>query len=254
MAQSAVPSVSIITPAWNSARFIGQAIGSVVAQTFRDWEMTIVDDCSVDDTCGIVEGFMKTDPRIRLIRLGKRSGPAVARNTAIEAASGRYIAFLDSDDMWLPEKLERQLRFMEERGCIFSYSSYKKMNEGGNITSGPLKFPAETSYELLLRSNCIGCLTAVYDAGKIGKVYMPLIEKRQDYGLWLRILAMGHTARLLDECLAVYRVRPGSISNNKLKAAYYQWMIYRKLEGLSLLKSVRCFLSYAYHGYKKYKT
>jgi len=244
--------ISIITPSYKSASFISQTIESVLAQTYQDWEMIIVDDVSPDDSNEIIEEYCKKDSRIKLIKLEKNSGPAVARNRAIEEAKGRYIAFLDADDLWMPQKLEKQLAFMSEHDVAFTYSSYHLMDEEGNDL-GSFVTKESISYECMLRTCSVGCLTAIYDTEKLGKVYMPLIRKRQDYGLWLKILREMKTTKGILEPLATYRILKNSVSSNKLKAAQYQWKIYREVEKLSLFKSVYCFVQYAYYGVMKYK-
>ncbi len=246
------PSVSVITPAYNAARFVRETIKSVQAQTFTDWEMIVIDDCSTDNTKDVVEEQAGNDPRIRLLRMDKNSGQALARNKGMRVARGKYIAFLDSDDLWLPEKLAMQTEFMEKTGHVLTYSSYKKINEKGDVISNPLKCPPVVNLDSLLRSNNIGCLTAVYNAEKLGKVYMPNIPKREDYALWLKILSMGNKAYLVDRCLAMYRIRQGSVSNNKASAAFYQWKLYREIEKLPLMKSLKYFFSYALNGFIKF--
>ncbi|MGB9902665.1 glycosyltransferase family 2 protein [Methanothrix sp.] len=238
--------VSIITPCHNSSEFISQTIDSVLAQTYGNWEMIIVDDCSTDSTVQIVEDYLKKDSRIRLIRLGRNCGPAVARNRAIEEARGRYIAFLDSDDIWLPEKLEKQTAFMRENDVDLCYSSYYIIDESGS-EKGVFITKEKATYWDLLKTCCIGNLTAIYDAEKLGKQYMEDVG-HQDYTLWLRILKGGATARGILEPLAKYRIRSKSISSNKIKAARWQWHIYRNVERLSLLQSVYYFAHYAYNG------
>ena len=244
--------VSIITPSYKSERFISQTIESVLAQTYQNWEMIIVDDVSPDDSNEVIEEYCKKDSRIKLIKLEKNSGPAVARNRAIEEAQGRYIAFLDADDLWMPEKLEKQLAFMTEHDLAFTYSSYDLMDEDGNDL-GSFVTKASISYEGMLKTCSVGCLTAIYDTEKLGKVYMPLIRKRQDYGLWLKILKEIKTTKGMLEPLATYRILKNSVSSNKIKAAQYQWKIYREVEKLNLFHSVYYFAQYAYHGVMKYK-
>lgn len=244
--------VTVVTPTFNTAHFVKQTIESVQAQTYKNWEMIIVDDCSLDNTCEIVEEKAKTDDRVRLIRLSQNAGVAVSRNTAIEAANGRYIAFLDSDDLWLPDKLQKQIGFMQKYNCALSYAAYKKIDEAGSIISDTVKVPERVNYKRLLLSCVIGCLTAIYDTKILGKVHLPL-KNHEDYGLWLKILKMGYEAYGLNECLALYRIRNKSVSSNKLKAASYQWKIYREVEKLPLHKSIWYFINYAYYGYKKMK-
>jgi len=246
------PVVSIVMPAYNSADFISASVQSVIAQSFTDWELIIVDDASSDDTVAVVNQLQLNEPRIQFIALGQNQGAAVARNTAIEAAKGRYIAFLDCDDLWLPHKLERQLAAMTEQQSALSYSAYHVINET-NERLATFVPPAQVTYKDLLRTCSIGCLTAMYDTKQLGKVTMPLIRKRQDYGLWLKILKQTPVAHGITEPLAEYRQRENSISSNKLKAAQYQWKIYRDVEQLSWLRSVYYFVNYAVAGVLKYR-
>ena len=244
--------VSIITPSYKSERFISQTIESVLAQTYKNWEMIIVDDVSPDNSNEIIEEYSKKDSRIKLIKLEKNSGPAVARNRAIEEAKGRYIAFLDADDLWHPEKLEKQIAFMSKNDLAFTYSSYNLMDEEGN-SLGSFKTKEKITYSEMLKTCSVGCLTAIYDTKKLGKVYMPNILKRQDYGLWLKILKEINTTKGIVEPLGTYRILKNSVSSNKINAAKYQWKIYREVEKLSLVKSAYYFVQYAYYGFKKYK-
>jgi len=243
--------VSIITPSYNSEKFIAKTIESVMTQTYENWEMIIVDDCSQDNSNEIIENYMQQDKRIKLIKLDKNSGPAIARNTAIKQAKGRYIAFLDADDLWLPEKLEKQINFMNYNDLAFTYSAYKIIDESDNDL-GWFVPPATATYDSLLKTNYIGCLTAIYDSQKLGKIYMPKILKRQDYALWLKILKQIKQTKGITEPLAVYRIRQNSVSSNKIKAAKYNWIIYREFEKLGFFKSVYYFIHYIYNGLKKY--
>jgi len=244
--------VSIITPSYNSEKFISQTIESVLSQTYKNWEMIIVDDCSTDKSREIIEEYTRKDNRIKLIKLDKNRGPAIARNRAIEEAKGRYIAFLDADDLWLPNKLEKQINFMKENNLEFTYSGYMLIDEENNVL-GEFIPPKEVTYYSILKTNPIGCLTAIYDTKKLGKIYMPNIIKRQDYGLWLKILKKIKSTKGICETLAVYRIRRNSVSSNKLEAAKYQWKIYREVEQLNLVKSIYYFIHYAYYGFKKYR-
>ncbi|AFL69137.1 glycosyltransferase family 2 protein [Sulfurospirillum barnesii] len=228
--------VSIITPSYNSELFISQTIESVLSQTYQNWEMIIVDDVSPDKSNDIVEEYSQRDSRIKLIRLEKNSGPAIARNTAIETAQGRYIAFLDADDVWLPEKLQKQIAFMQEKHLDFTYCSYVLIDEIGNHCGQTLA-PEKLNYTAMLSSNKIGCLTAIYDTKKLGKIYMPDILKRQDYGLWLKIFKIIGTTQGLLEPLAVYRIRKNSVSSNKLALVKYHYILFREHEKLSIFKS-----------------
>ncbi|MCK0470254.1 glycosyltransferase family 2 protein [Halalkalibacter sp. APA_J-10(15)] len=244
--------VSIITPAYNAATYMADTIESVLAQTYGSWEMLIVDDCSTDDTAQIVQSYASRDPRIRFIQLAQNSGPAITRNTAIEAASGRYLAFLDSDDMWLPNKLERQLQFMQERDLAFSFTQYRVMDLEGNITDKLEDVPDEATYKDLLKHNVIGCLTVMLDKEKVGAVEMVNIRSRQDYVLWLHICKRGFTAYGLKEPLALYRVGRQSVSSNKVKMAKQNWRVYREIEGLNLVKSLWYFSHYVVFKLVKY--
>jgi len=229
--------VSIITPSYKSKDFIVQTIESVLIQTYHNWEMIIVDDVSPDDSNKVIEEYIKKDSRIKLIKLEENSGPAVARNRAIEEAKGRYIAFLDADDLWMPKKLEKQIAFMQDKQCILSYTAYETMSESGEKESLVVRPHQKLSYTDLLKSNQIGCLTAIYDTEKIGKVYMPLISKRQDYGLWLKILKQIDFAYGIDEPLSVYRIMSNSVSSNKYKLLKYNYLLFRKYEKFSIFKS-----------------
>jgi len=232
------PLVSIITPSYKSERFIFKTIDSVLSQTYKNWEMIIVDDVSPDKSNEIIEKYIKQDSRIKLIKLEKNNGPALARNRAIKEANGRYIAFLDADDLWMPEKLEKQLAFMQEKDCALSYTAYETMSEDGRKLNTTINPPKELTYKELLKSNRIGCLTAMYDTEKLGKVYMPLIKKRQDYGLWLRILRGIDIAYGMDEVLATYRVMSNSVSSNKIDLLRYNYSLFREHEKFSVVKSL----------------
>lgn len=239
--------VSIITPSYNTAQFIGATIQSVLDQDYENWELIIVDDMSSDNSLEVIKTFQAKDTRIHLIQNKKNEGAAVSRNLAIEKAKGRFIAFLDSDDLWMPNKLSTQIEFMLEHQYDFTYTAYDKINES-NTSVGHISVPKKSSYHSLLRTCAIGCLTAVYDTKRVGKVYMPIIDKRQDYGLWLRLLKQVDYAYACPGVLAKYRVRTNSISSNKLNAAKYQWKVYREVEQLSLLASLWYMTTYTFNG------
>lgn len=241
------PVISVITPSYNSEKTLPHTLNSVLAQTFPEWELLVVDDCSPDNANTLIETYAARDSRIRLIKLDENGGAAVARNTAIEQARGRYIAFLDSDDRWFPTKLEKQLRFMQENDVAFSYTAYEKLDEQGDL-AGVVGVPERVSYKDLLKVCSIGCLTAMYDTESLGKVYMPLIRKRQDLGLWLRILKQIPYAYGMNEVLAQYQLRSGSISANKYNAAFYTWRLYREIEKLNFCRAGYFFSHYAVNG------
>lgn len=230
--------VSIITPSYKSKRFISQTIDSVLAQTYQNWEMIIVDDVSPDNSNKIIEEYCKKDSRIKLIKLEKNSGAAVARNKAIEESKGRYIAFLDADDMWKSEKLEKQIEFMQKNDYAFTYTAYDTMTEEGLFEDKIIYPPLKITYKDLLKSNHIGCLTAIYDAKKLGKIYMPLISKRQDYGLWLRILKKIDFAYGINEPLAKYRLVSNSISSNKISLLKYHYKLFTEFEDIGKIKTL----------------
>lgn len=242
-----MPFVSIITPCYNSSEYISNTINSVVSQTYQDWELIIIDDCSQDNSVEIISQWCEKDNRIHLIQLNENSGAAVARNKGIEFASGRYIAFLDGDDRWLSNKLEKQLKFMQDNEYAFTFTAYNKVNPEGDCL-GELGVPKRLRYNDLLKKCEIGCLTAIYDTQKLGKIYMPLIRKRQDLGLWLRVLKETEYAYGLNEVLASYTVRNNSISSNKRQAAAYTWKLYRKVETLPLHRAIYYFSHYAING------
>ena len=241
------PLVSIITPTHNSADTLARTLNSVVGQSFENWEHIIVDDASTDTTQDVLVAHCTENTRARWIGLDTNQGAAVARNTAIQAAQGRFITFLDSDDVWLPEKLEKQLRFMQSRDIAFSFAGYQKIDEEDAVI-GTVHVPARQKYSDLLKNNTVGCLTAMYDSKKLGKVFMPLIRKRQDLGLWLRLLKITPHAYGMPDILAQYRIRRNSISSNKSNAARYTWRLYRDIEGLSLITASYYFTHYALNG------
>ena len=245
--------VSIITPLYNSSDFVGNTIKSVLAQTYQNWELIIIDDASTDGSAKIAESFATKDKRIKLIKLDSNKGPAAARNRGIKEASGRYIAFLDSDDLWHEEKLYKQLKFMKKNHYAFTYTGFEKINEEGKVIGTIFPYKEEVCYYDLLKSNHIGCLTAMIDLGMLGhKMYMPNIKKRQDHGLWLEVLKFIDKAYCLNKVLGQYRIIKGSISRNKIGNIRYQWQLYRKIEKLNIFHSIYYMLFYAFYGFQKY--
>lgn len=246
--------VSIITPSYNCAEYIADTIESIESQTYTNWELLITDDCSTDASTEIIERYCARDPRIRLFRLEKNSGAGVARNNSIKEAKGRYIAFCDSDDRWYPEKLEKQLKFMEDEGCALSYTSYDVCDEEGNL-SGYVECLGTLSKGKILRDNGIGCLTAIYDTEKVGKNYMPSMRKRQDWCLWIDIINKIGEAKGLRQPLALYRDRAASISSNKVEMLKYNYEVYHTFLKKSPLASwsILMFKFMPYYIYKKLK-
>ena len=225
--------VSIIMPSYNTAQYIADSIRSVQAQTYENWELLIVDDCSTDDTDGVVTSFL-SDPRIRYLKNAVNSGAAVSRNYALREANGRWIAFLDSDDLWFPEKLERQLAFMEKTGCHFSYTCYRQIDEQSRPLGVTVRHIARAG---MVRFCWPGCLTVMYDAQEVGLLQIPDIRKNNDYAMWLRVIEKADCC-LLPEILASYRRRTGSISNQSYsRLIKWHYRLFRQGQGESGFRS-----------------
>ncbi|WP_142951902.1 glycosyltransferase [Bacillus thuringiensis] len=246
------PYVSVITPSYNSIRFIGETISSVQNQSYENWEMIIVDDGSTDQSAAKIKEIIEGDSRIRLLSLKENVGAAKARNLAIQEARGRYIAFLDSDDIWLPHKLKTQLLFMEEMNIAFSYASYSLIDENGNELNREVSAPKSVDYHYLVGNTIIGCLTVMIDREKIPYVEMPSIQP-EDTALWLNLLHEGYEAKGIQQVLAKYRIVTNSVSRNKIRAAFRYWKLLREQERLNSVQIFYYFSKYAYHAYKKIK-
>lgn len=232
MTAGATPTFSVIMPAYNAAATIDDAIASVQAQTRADWELIVIDDASQDATHACVAARADADPRLRLLTREHNGGAGRARNAGIKAARGRYIAFLDSDDQWYPHKLAVQAQALAATNTALCYAGYNETDRQGRIARR-IAAPPRTTYRDLLRGCPIGCLTAVYDTARVGKLYMPELRLRQDCGLWLRILTSGEVACGLPQVLAIRRRRSGSLTANKLVAARYMWHLLRQEAGLA---------------------
>ena len=240
---------SIIMPAYNSARFIRESIDSVLAQTYTEWELLIVDDCSTDNTKEVVQSY--SDERIHYFCNEKNCGAAVTRNRALQQAKSRYIAFLDSDDLWTPDKLEKQIAFMQQNGYAFTFTDYQIINEDGSPQNKTLHMPASLTYRQYCCNTAIGCLTVLIDRQMTGPFEMPDIRSSHDMGLWLDIMRRGFTAYSLPECLASYRIVATSNTAKKWKAAKDVWRVYRELEHMGIIASAYCFCGYAWHAILK---
>jgi teichuronic acid biosynthesis glycosyltransferase TuaG len=240
--------VSIITPSYNSSKFINDCVNSVFSQTYKNWEMIIVDDCSEDNSKEIISELSTKDKRINPIFLEKNVGAAEARNTAIRQSKGKYVAFLDSDDLWNPKKLEKQLYFMNKNEIVFSYTNYQLMSENGEDLSNFILAPEKMTYDSYLKNTIIGCLTVIIDREKSGEFEMPNICSSHDMALWLLIMKRGFSAYGLDDNLAKYRVVSSSNTANKWRAAKDVWRVYRQFEKLSFFYSIWCFLNYAFNA------
>ena len=231
--------VSIIMPTYNCAAFIEESVKSVLAQLYKNWELIIVDDCSTDNTKAILTPYLTKYPNIHYTYLENNSGPAVARSEALKQAKGDYIAFLDSDDLWLPNKLSLQIDFMKKNKAAFSATGYEVIKEDGESKNIAFIPPQKTDYDKMLRLSCpIGNLTVMYDRRIIGNLQVPNIKKRNDFALWLQILHKTNVCYGMPDILAKYRLCSKSVSRNKLKLFTYQWQLYRHIENLSLLKSI----------------
>lgn len=238
--------VSIIMPTNNCAEYIAESVKSVIAQTYENWELIIADDCSTDDTFGRLKEFL-LDNRIKYFCMEKQGGPAAARNSAIEKAKGEYIAFLDSDDLWNPRKLELQLEFMHKNNALLSCTAYEVIDELGNTKEITVIPPKTAGYrKVFLRGNTVGNSTAVYDRRKFADAKIPNILKRNDFALWLELTRGGEKFYGLRQPLAQYRVRKSSVSSNKLALVKYQWQLYRKIEKHSVLVSALAFVTLAF--------
>lgn len=230
--------VSIITPTYNCAHFIGETIESVLAQTYQNWEMIIVDDCSADNTKSIVEKYSRIDKRIRYYYLEYNAGAAFARTMAIKNANGKYIAFLDSDDLWVKNKLEKQIEFMKKYNVNFTCTSYEQIDEDGKRLNRIVNAIPRTDYNRLLLDCPVGNSTVMYNVEKMGKFEVPNIRKRNDDALWLQMLKKERYIYGMKGVLASYRVRSGSISSNKFKLIKYHWILYRHIEHLGIMRSL----------------
>lgn len=239
-------------PCHNGEKFIAFSILSVLQQTYKNLELIIVDDNSTDNSLQIIHDFARKDERIRIFAKGINQGAGQARNLGIDKAQGRFIAFLDCDDEWLPQKLELQIKYMTENNIGFCWCHYDVMNEAGMVLYTQKCLTQMNYLELLYKKSTIGCLTAIYDTTYFQKQIMPEIRMRQDYALWLKLLKIAEEKNIkvggLAEVLAIYRIYPRSLSSNKFKAAWYQWKLYRDIEKLSLLATCHAFLFYAWRA------
>ena len=246
------PLVSIIMPCYNAECYIAQSIESVLAQTYQNWELLITDDGSTDKSVEIISKYSKNDDRINVMVSDEHQGIARTRNMSISRAKGRFVAFLDSDDIWYPEKLEKQVEYMLEHELAFTYSSYEIIDYQGNPKNRIVKDAGVMSYKKYLRNTIICCGTVVIDREKTGHFATPIIKTSEDMSLWLSIMKRGFDAYPVPGPLHKYRITPGSASSNKFKAACDVWRVYRKIEKLSLPASVFNFVCYTFNAVKKH--
>lgn len=230
--------VSIVTPTYNCGRFIAATIESVLNQSYSNWEMIIIDDCSKDDTKEIVEEYCKKDSRIKYYLLKTNSGAAVARTEGIKLAKGEYIAFLDSDDLWSPDKLQIQLEFMVVNHYFITCTQYEQIDEFGKKLEKVIPVKKKVDYNGVLLTCPVGNSTVMYNVEKLGKFKVPDIRKRNDDALWLQMLKKEKYIYGINETLMQYRIRNNSISRNKLSLVKYHWQLYREIEHLSIIRSI----------------
>lgn len=230
--------VSIITPTFNAEKYIRDTLQSVLDQSYQNWEMILIDDASTDQTVKIINDFAEKDIRFKLLKLSKNSGNGFARNAALEKATGKYIAFLDADDLWFPLKLEKQIQFLNANNSPFTFSFYDCIDEGGNSLNRRVEAPINLTYEELFFCNYVGNLTAIYDADYFGKITLEATQKRQDWRLWLTILKQIQSAKPVPEPLAFYRIRKDSVSSSKFKLIKHNFSVYREFHGFNFVFSV----------------
>lgn len=243
--------VSVITPLHNCEKYITETINSIQSQSYENWEMIIIDDCSDDKSVCIVEAFMSKDKRIRLFRNHKNYGSAITRNIGLKKANGRFIAFCDSDDVWLPSKLELQTNFMLKYKVAISFTEYDVFSEDLKQKFYSIKVPNTIDYNGYLKNTIIGMSTSMIDRNLVEPFTFHNIRTRQDTYLWISLLKRGHVANGLNEKLVKYRIRKESISANKIQAAKRVWFLYYNLEKLGIFKSAYYFTFYAFNAIKK---
>ncbi|PID31645.1 glycosyl transferase [Candidatus Saccharibacteria bacterium] len=247
------PTVSIVTPVHNAAEFIADTIVSVQAQTYVDWELLLIDDCSTDESVEIIRSYQSADPRIKLLHLEQNEGAAVARNKGTEQAHGRYLAFLDADDVWLPAKLETQVAFMQKNTHAFTYTGYEFADANAQPNGNVVAVPTSITYKQALKNHIIWTSTVMLDLEQVDRAvaYMPNVRRGQDAATWWQILRAVGTAYGINRPLAYYRRTHTSLSANKLKAAKRTWYLLRHVEELPIGYCVQNFLWYGYNAVRK---
>ncbi|MFZ1610896.1 MAG: glycosyltransferase family 2 protein [Chitinophagales bacterium] len=243
--------VSVIIPVYNAAISIAKTVDSVLYQTLQSFEIILINDASTDNSLEIITALAQQHTQISIINLQQNGGPGIARNAGIKKAIGKYIAFLDADDTWHSLKLEKQVAFMEANNHLLTYTWYETLQTKTHNKKIILA-PASVTYKQLLKHNTIGNLTAMYNSESLGKVYMPELRMRQDWGLWLKILQSGITGYCLPEILATYHTSENSLSANKWKVAKYNWQILRNYQQLSLFACMWYFIHFLFFKTKKY--
>ena len=249
---SSQPLVSIVTPVYNAERFLPDTIKTVQDQTYENWEWLLVDDQSSDRSVEIIKEAAKSDERIKLIQLAKNGGAATARNAGIDAANGRYLAFQDADDLWHPEKLAKQVAFMQENDVAFSFTGYEFASADGVPNGKKVYIPAKLTYKQALKNTTISTITVMFDMTKLAKrdVHMPNV-KSEDTATWWNILRSGEVAYGLNELLSFYRRSANTKSSNKFTAIKQTWELYREQQKLGLFYSIYCFIWYVFNAIKR---
>ncbi len=247
------PKVSIIVPLYNTKKLLSETIESVLSQTYTNWEMIIVDDCSTDGSYEYAMTFSEIDQRIQVYKLDCNSGPGAATKYGFEKAKGEMIAFLDSDDLWMPVKLERQITFMIDHQYEFTCTNYEQINEKSSRIGRTIHCKEQADYRSVLRTCPVGSSTVVITYDLLGKVDIPTIRKNNDYSLWLRILKIYPYVYGMQETLMLYRIWPQSISYNKFKKVKYSWRVFREYEGFSVMFSLFLILEWAFIKIMKIK-
>ena len=245
------PLVSVIMPCYNMASFVSDSIKSVIAQTYPHWELLIVDDASSDETVNIIKSYAQADSRIKFAIKKQNSGISDTRNQCIQMAQGQFLAFLDADDIWHPEKLEKQLSFMLAKNIGFTYSTYDWIDEDGKIMNKFINTIGNLDYKTYLRNTIIGCSTVMVNKAITGDVFVPKFRTSEDTATWLDILRKGLMAYAIDESLVSYRIRRKSASSNKIRASIDLWKVYRQHEKLPFFKAIYYFSCYAFNAVKK---
>lgn len=245
--------VSIVVPVFNSEKFITETIQSVKNQTYQNWELLLVNDCSTDKSEQIIREYEKEDKRIILVNLETNSGAAIARNTGISSAKGKYVAFLDADDLWDKEKLEKQIKFMKENNYNFTFTGYEFADENGNNLGKRVNVPKQINYKQALKNTTIFTSTVIFNVDNLGKdlVSMPNVRRGQDTATWWKVLKTGVIAYGVNESLSLYRRSNNTLSSNKLKALKRTWNLYRNVEGLSFFRSLYNFCWYCFNAIKR---
>lgn len=245
--------VSVIMPVYNAARFVADTVESAATQTYKDIEIVLVDDCSKDNSAEIIAELQKKFPNIVYHKQEKNQGAAVARNTALNLAKGRYVAFLDSDDLWMPDKIERQLELMQNENCPFCYAAIDFIDEAGNITKGKRHIKETCDYDYLLHNTIIATSTVVVDRNIMGNFQMPLRRGGQDYATWLLLLRDGIVARGINDVLSHYRISSNSLSSNKWKSIRQVWQIQTQDEKICKVSAAYHVCCFIWNALKKYK-